>query len=101
MDRARIPALVCAAVLSAITGIAELERWHSEELLATAALGAWIIWAAAAATERILADIANLRAEVAVLRTDIETYGDQRHGDGVIDGYHRAAPAKPHLSRVY
>lgn len=111
MDRARVPALVGASVLTVVTGISYCHNWHITSILRAATIAAWTIFAIADATERILgtlaeiraersADVAQLRADIIELRNAIETYGDQRHSDGIIDGLSKANAAQPQLRTV-
>lgn len=86
-----IAALLGASLLTAIAVIGSIDRWHSAAaFLHTAAVGAWIVFAVASGTDRIVDAITQLRA-------DVDTYGDQRHSDGVIDGMNRVVPPQSTL----
>lgn len=92
MSPARIATLVGAAVLTALATIGSIDHWALAPFLRTAAIGSWIVFAGATGTDHILGAIAKLRA-------DIDTYGDHRQSDGVIDGMNRIPP-QPNLQRI-
>lgn len=86
MNPVRIATLLGAAILTAVGTIGSIDGWGTlAPFLRAAALTAWVVFAVATSTDRILDAIGKLR-------TDVDTYGDQRHSDGVIDGMQRAAP---------
>jgi len=94
----RIASLVGAAIITVLAAIATIDHWTgAAPALRTTALGAWIVFAIATSHDRTMDAIANLRA-------DIETYGDQRNSDGIIDGMNHSAsqvnPPKP-LRRIH
>jgi hypothetical protein len=93
MNPARIATLLSASLLTVVAASASIDNWPAAQFLRTAAVGAWAIFAVHTSTDRILDAIAKLRG-------DIDTYGDQRHSDGYIDGHARQVPAQPNLQRI-
>lgn len=94
MTSSRISALLGAALLSTLAAIGSLDHWDAiAPFLRTASLTAWILFVVVTCAERIIDEIRKLRA-------DVDTYGEQRHSDGVIDGMSRQVPAQPNLSRI-
>jgi hypothetical protein len=79
---------VGAAIITATAIIATLDHWPDAAPALRAAAGtAWVLFAIVSGTERICGCIDRLRQ-------DIETYGDQRNSDGIIDGMNHADPPR-------
>ncbi len=94
MTPSRISALLGAALLTVTALIGSLDHWDTfAPFLRNAAIGAWTLFVVVTCAERII-------AEVKKLRGDIDTYGEQRHSDGVIDGMNRQVPTQPNLTRI-
>ncbi len=93
MTPSRISALLGATLLSTLAAIASLDHWDAvAPFLRTASLTAWTLFVVVTCTESAI-------NEIRKLRHDIDTYGDQRHSDGVIDGMNRVPP-QPNLQRI-
>ncbi len=85
----RTATLLLAGVCTAVATIATIDQWPgSAPPLRTATVGLWLAFLITTSTERIRDDIRTLRA-------DIDTYGEQRHSDGVIDGMANTIPTQP------
>lgn len=94
MNPTRIYTLLGASIISTTALVGTLDHWAAvAPFLRNAGIGAWIVFAVATATDRILDAITKLRH-------DVDTYGDQRHSDGYVDGHSRQAPAQPTLQRI-
>lgn len=92
MKPIRIATLAIAAILTTLATVGTIDHWPLAEFLRSTAIAAWVIFAGATGTEQILDAIDKARA-------DINTYGDRRHDDGLVDGMHRVPP-QPGLQRV-
>lgn len=88
MSCARTTAIVTASVATVAAANATLAHWTHGAAPALRGLtfAAWVTCVVIHYGEKILADIAALRAAVAA-------YGDERHSEGVIDGLQQRIPA--------
>lgn len=94
MNPARIATLAIAVILTTLAAVASLDHWIGvAPFLRTAALDAWIVFAAATGTQQILGAIEKLR-------TDVNEYGDNRQVEGIADGMKRTEPTQPNLQRI-